>query len=97
MINREMQTVQVLTYTNTKDAYGQKRQDTPSTRNVDMVVKLYSQNNVQDPRYVDVDKIGITKDRTINTTNQIQVGTEVYNVLFTIPSGKYLQVLMKRK
>jgi len=95
MLNREVKKVSVLTYTNTKDAYGQKRQGTPASRDTEMVLKIYSQSNVQDPRYVDIEKIGITKDFNISTANQIVDGTDKYNVCFTIPSGKYLQVLMK--
>ena len=94
MINREWQLVDVLTYSEELDKYGQKRQGTPTTRNTYMVVKIYSQRNVDDVKYVDVDVIGLTKDKDITTENVIQIGSDKYNVKYIIPSGRYTQVLM---
>lgn len=39
MIQRELQTVQVLTFNPGKDAYGQSRTNGYTTRNTEMVVK----------------------------------------------------------
>ena len=97
MINREYQKVKILSFNGEKDEYGQRRQDTPTEREVEMVCKIYAQTNVSDPRYIDVDEIGITKDFTITPNNQVKIGSDVYNVKFTIPSKKYLQVLMKKQ
>lgn len=97
MITKEMRTVSVLSYATTKDEYGQTRQGTASTRPVEMAVWIYTQKNVADPRYVEVDKIGLTKDKEINTKDRIQFDNLIYDVLYVIPSGRYYQVLMKQR
>ena len=61
-----------------------------------MVCKIYSQTNVTDPRYVDVDLIGLTKDKDITDENVIVVGDEKFNVKYIIPSSRLYQILMKR-
>ena len=96
MINREWQDVQVLTYSDDLDEYGQKRQGEPTVRVVEMVCKIYSQTNVEDPRYVDVDVIGLTKDKQITTDNVLIVGDEKFNVKYVIPSSRLYQILMQR-
>lgn len=96
MLNREMRPVSVITFASGVDSYGQPRTVVSSTKTVDMVVKIYAQSNVQAPIFNEVEIIGITKDFTISEENQIQFDSKKYNVLHTIPSGKYLQVLMKK-
>jgi len=96
MINREWQDVQVLTYSDDLDEYGQKRQGTPTVRIVEMVCKIYSQSNVDDPRYVDVDVIGLTKDKDITDENVIIIGDEKFNIKYVIPSSRLYQILMQR-
>ena len=96
MIQREWQDVQVLSYEDIVDEYGQKRQGTPTIRIVEMVCKIYSQTNVTDPRYVDVDLIGLTKDKDITDENVIVIGDEKYNVKYVIPSSRLYQILMTR-
>ena len=96
MINREWQDVQVLTYSDELDEYGQKRQGTPTVRIVEMVCKIYSQSNVDDPRYVDVDVIGLTKDKDITDENVIIIGDEKFNIKYVIPSSRLYQILMQR-
>ena len=61
-----------------------------------MVCKIYSQTNVTDPRYVDVDLIGLTKDKDITDDNVIIVGDEKFNIKYIIPSSRLYQILMKR-
>lgn len=50
----------MLWYPTEKDEYGQTRQSTPTKQTIEMVCKVYSQNNIADPRYIDVDVIGLT-------------------------------------
>lgn len=97
MINRELQNVEVITYDNTIDDYGQLRQNEYTTRTIPMVCKIYSQVNTNDMRYVDVEMIGITKDKEISNENEIKLGNTYYQVLYVIPSSRYYQVLMRRK
>lgn len=96
MIQNEWQRVEVLSYQNTVDEYGQKRQGTPTGRLVEMVCKIYSQTNVTDPRYVDVDVIGLTYDKEITDENVIIINGDRYNVKYIIPSSRLYQILMKR-
>lgn len=95
MINNEMQSVKVITFSAGVDDYGQTRQTVSSFRYVNMAVKLYSQNNASDPRFLNVEYVGLTADHTITTANQIEIGSKKYNIERTIPSGRYLQVLLK--
>lgn len=97
MINRELQNVDVITYDNTLDDYGQLRQSEYTTRTIPMVCKIYSQTNTNDMRYVDVEMIGITKDKDITNENEIKIGDTNYQVLYVIPSSRYYQVLMRKK
>lgn len=96
MINRELQTVKVVSFSDELDKYGQKRQGETTERDSEMVVKIYTQTNVEDPKYVDIDVIGITKDKNISDDNQIKIGDDYYNIKFIIPSGRYNQILMNK-
>ena len=96
MINRDMNTVEVLTYSSTPDAYGQINQSTPTSRNTQMMIKWYSQNGVDDIRYQEVTDIGITKDSAITDNNKIRLGNQLWDVLQVIPSSRYNQILLRR-
>lgn len=91
MLNREWQEVEVITYT-TKDSYGQLQSGKPKT--ITMVIKVYSQFNINNPKYVDIDYIGIVKSPV--DFNLVKFDGITCNVLYCIPSGKYYQVLMKK-
>lgn len=96
MIIREFQSVQVVSFTTGKDAYGFKRKNGSANREVKMVVKTYSQQNTNDARYVDVTDIGLTYDKEITDKNQIIIGEDTYDVMYVIPSNRLQQILMKR-
>lgn len=61
-----------------------------------MDIKIFSQVNVSDVRYVDVDVIGLTYDKSITDANQIKFDDRVYDVKYVIPSSRLNQILMKR-
>ena len=96
MINRELQPVEVLTYSGV-DSVGQRRQGEPTTRTVEMFFKVYSQSNVADPRYIDCDLIGLTKDFTITTSNVIKINEDKYSIKYILHSPRYLVVFMKKQ
>lgn len=96
MINREWKTVQVITFSNELDEYGQKRQGSSTSRDIQMVCKIYTQNNVDDPKYVDVDMLGLTKETNITDANQIEIDNVKYNIKYIIPSGRLTQILMNK-
>ena len=95
MINREYQPVKIVTFKDGTDEYGQKRKKIESERTTEMVVKINSQINVNDPRYIDCDYIGITKDKDIKDTDTCSFDNKNCNIRYIIPSGKYNQILMK--
>ena len=68
-----------------------------------MVCKIYSQVNVTDPRYIDIDVIGLTNNRIISDRNEVVISnndfgipTGKYEVKYVIPSNRLTQVLMKK-
>lgn len=95
MINRESRPVEVLTYTGV-DSVGQKRMGLPTTETVEMFIKTYKQENVADPRYLNIDLIGLTKARTITTKNVIKIDDDKYSVKYTISTPRYLVVFMEK-
>ena len=69
----------------------------PTQRNVEMVCKVYSQMDVDNPKYNSIELLGITKDKDISTENEIKINNQIYVVKYVIPSGKYYQILMEKK
>lgn len=68
-----------------------------------MVCKIYSQVNVTDPRYIDIDVIGLTTSRTISDKNEVVINENEFNIpagkyeiKYVIPSNRLTQVLMKK-
>lgn len=92
-----MKPVAVRSFVPGVNEWGQERKNGYTDRTVDMVVKIYSQNYVSDIRYNDVELIGLTYDQDITDSNQIIINNLKYNILHVIPSGRILQVLMKRE
>lgn len=93
MINRELQAVTIKSFAETLNDYGEKvLSETTST--ADMMIKQFGQSNVEDPRFVDVEYIGLTK-ADISVNNVVNFDGIDHMVLYVIPSGRYRQVLMK--
>ena len=97
MIQREWQTVSIVEYKAGRDDYGFTRKEILSERPVQMVVKIYSQVDVNNPKYVDIELVGITKNKSISTENEIRIENDLYVVKYIIPSSRYNQVLMVKK
>ena len=96
MINRELRPVHLVSFPSGTDKYGQKIRQGETKQLIEMVVKIYSQTNVSDIRYNDVELIGLTK-ATVNDSQQIWIDDKnKYCVLYVIPSGRYTQILMKK-
>lgn len=79
-------------FDNTKDAYGQLKRNSTDTE-IEMMIKIRSQVNVEDPRFIDCDKIGITTE-TLVPGNYI-VDNDNYLIQYVIPSGRFNQVFLK--
>lgn len=95
MINREMKPVYLVSFTSGIDKYGQKRNNGETKDVIEMAVKIYSQTNVSDIRYNDIELIGLTKT-AVNDSQQIEIDSVRYQISYVIPSGRYTQVLMKK-
>lgn len=94
----DFQKVNVITFTDGKDDYGQRRKvvDTNATREVEMMIRNYQQVNVTDVRFIDATDIGLTFDAAITDANQIISTSGTYNVLYVIPSRRLYQIFLKR-
>ena len=95
MINNEMISVVVKEFVTGTDSYGQTRQGTAAERNVDMMLKLYDHSNTSDVRYVNVEMIGLTSDKTITDKNVIVAAAQTYSVLFVNNAGRLAQIFLK--
>ena len=95
MINNEMVSVVVKEFVTGTDSYGQTRQGAAAERNVDMMLKLYNHSNTSDVRYVNVEMIGLTSDKTITDKNVIVAAAHTYSVLFVNNAGRLAQIFLK--
>lgn len=100
MKNSEAKTVSLLTYSDTVaspavDAYGQIKKGSYTTSSIEMYVKVYSQANVQDPRYVDCEVIGLTK-ADVTTKNSILIDSIKYEVLYVVPTRRMNEVFLRK-
>lgn len=93
-IQRELQSATVKGYTMNVDAYGQLEAGLP--RSIELSVKLYSQQNVQDPRYVDVELIGLTQDKNIVPGEVVSLAQGDYRVKYVIPTGRWTELMLTK-
>ena len=94
-IHRELQSATVKAYDLTVDAYGQLQRGTPTTRTCDMTVKTYMQQNVQDPRYVDVELIGLTKENIV-PGEVVSLAQGDYRVKYVINSHRWNEIMLTK-
>lgn len=92
-ITRELQSVTIKTYGTSVDRYGQLIQE-GETRTAEMSLKLYSQQNVADPRYVDVEMVGLTKDTSIVPGEVVSFAQGDFRVKYVIPSSRWNQLML---
>ena len=93
-ITRELQRATIKAYGLTTDTYGQLEQGTPTTRTADIAFKIYAQQNVQDPRYVDVEAVGLTKDKSIVPGEVISFAQGDYRVKYVIPAARWTELML---
>lgn len=93
-ITRELQSATIKNYGLTVDDYGQLEQGTPTTRTADIMFKVYAQQNVQDPRYVDVEAVGLTKDKSITPGEVISFAQGDFRVKYVIPTSRWQELLL---
>lgn len=93
MINREIKQVTYRVFDNTKNEYGELKQES-TDKTIDMMIKIRSQMNVEDPRFIDCESIGITKEILI-PGNKIIDNDNTYLIKYVIPSRRYQQVFLQ--
>lgn len=101
-INRELQSATVTGYAHESaspynlsvDTYGQLEAGIPRT--ISIAAKPYSQQNVQDPRYVDVEMVGLTKDTSIAPGEVVSLAQGDFRVKYVIPTGRWQEVLLTK-
>ena len=92
-ITRELQSATIKTYGTATDAYGQLIQS-ETTRTADVAFKIYAQANVPDPRYIDVEAVGLTKDESIVPGEVISFAQGDFRVKYVIPSPRWRQLML---
>lgn len=94
-ITRELQSATIKTYGTTTDAYGQLIQS-ETTRTADIAFKVNMQQNVQDPRYVDVEMVGLTKDKSIVPGEVVSFAQGDFRVKYVVPTGRWQELLLAK-
>lgn len=96
MINRELITVQLLTYDDSTDDYGQPKVNTPSKRTIEITVpKLYKHSAVEDIRFNEVEYSSLTFEKSITDANKILYDEKIYSICFVNSEGRLSQVFLK--
>lgn len=93
-LTRELEPITVRTYETGTDEYGAVNQGSHTDRTIQGVMKLNRQANVQDPRYIDVAYILITKENNITDANTVIYNNKEYPIKYLIPTHTYLTVLL---
>lgn len=89
---RELQSATITANSTTVDEYGQIVPG--AERTADIAFKIYAQQNVQDPRYVDVEAVGLTKDKSIVPGEVISFAQGDYRVKYVIPTGRWQELML---
>lgn len=93
-ITRELQSATIKGYSTLQtDDYGQLVPE--ASRNIEVMVKVYSQTNVQDPRYVDVELVGFTKDDVV-PGEVISLAQGDYRIKYVIPTARWHELMLTK-
>ncbi len=93
---REFKEVSVVNYIEGTDEYGQIRQKGSSQSKTYMAIRVANQYDVNNPLYTDSTHVGISEDKTLNTSQQIISDGETFNILYVIPSHRYYTYRLKK-
>lgn len=90
--NRSQKPVELRTVSMSTDEYGQKRLVIVETKTISMQIIVTQQYNMQNPAYIDLSTVGLTRYKDISTDNQIVADGIVYNIKHMIDTGKFLRL-----
>lgn len=97
MINRDWEDATVITLSGeTVNDYGEP-QPGELVRHIKVYKKIYTQTNVSDPRYTEVDEIALTQDREVTTSDRLTAGGVTYAVRYVVPSPRFVTLLLRRQ
>lgn len=97
MINRDWEDATVATLSGeTVNDYGEPILG-ETVRTIKVYKKIYTQTNVTDPRYTEVDEIALTEDREVTTSDRLTAGGITYAVRYVVPSPRYVTLLLRRQ
>lgn len=96
MINRELEKVTVISFESGVDEYGQTRTQISGTKEVDMYIKTYSNQLIDNPKYNEIEYLALTKDKTITSANQIEYNNIKYDIIYVMPSARYNQLFLRK-
>lgn len=96
MINNEWQKAIYTEFIEVPDSYGQQHKSIGQERNIEVVVKNYNRTNVNDPRFIEVTDIALTKEKELKPGNNIIINNNKYYILFIIYSNRLNQLLLKQ-
>ena len=94
-ITRELQSATIKTYGSSVDDYGVPVLD-GNTRTADIAFKVYTQQSVQDPRYVDIEMVGLTKDTSIVPGEVISLAQGDYRVRYVLETTRWRELLLAK-
>jgi hypothetical protein len=96
VINRERQTATLISYSSGTDEYGKPLTSIGSSREIEIMITIYKQNNAEDIRFIDATHLGLTAETAITDKHSIIINDEEYKVLYVIPSKRLAQVFLKK-
>lgn len=97
MINRDWQEATVTTLSGAVEyinEWGEPTVPPGQERTIQVYKKIYTQQNVNDPRYVDVDEIALTKDKDVTLSDVLAIAGKSYAVKYIVPSPRYNTLLL---
>lgn len=96
MINAQMKSYNLYTYSTTTNAYGEETLGAQPSGTVKMAINAISDEITDSPLYHEVSYIGLTFNKNLTDSNLIAFGDEKLKVKFVKPFGRYNQVFLQR-
>ena len=94
-ITRELQSATITSFGPAVDRYGQPTEG-ETTRTAEVAYKADGQQNVADPRYIDVEAVGLTKDTSIVPGEVVSLAQGDFRVKYVIPTSRWQQLMLVR-
>ena len=93
-LDREQEPVVIKHFTDSVDQYGQRHTESTSSPGT-MFIRKHKQGLYDDPRFNNVELIGLTKRTDINDNDHIIYKDKEYKVIYSIMSKRYNSYFME--